>query len=135
MRLRERLTNTSEDLSEAARLIEVCLKLLERAYALYLRCSEEQRRMLNQAIFHGLYVVEDPLDPDGGSVTGHALKEPFARLHAVQKAAEHTVGEMGARHSHPRRQRVIHRPTTQQGPSPFGEGPCCVRCRGRTARR
>jgi site-specific DNA recombinase len=75
--LTERLGQTSEDLVEAAQLIERALTLLEDPQALYLRCDDDQRRMLNQAIFHALYVEED-------KITGYELKEPFARLHALQ---------------------------------------------------
>lgn len=77
--LTERLSNTNEDLSGAARLIEACLKLLENPQELYRRCSDEQRRLLNQAIFHAFYLVED-------EVTESELKEPFARLRAVERA-------------------------------------------------
>jgi site-specific DNA recombinase len=75
--LTERLGQTTEDLVEAARLIEGALTLLEDPQALYLRCNDDQRRMLNQAIFHALYVEEE-------NITGYELKEPFARLHALQ---------------------------------------------------
>jgi site-specific DNA recombinase len=78
-RLTERLGKTSDDLSEAAKLIQVCLKLLETPRALYERCDEHQRRLLNQAIFHGLYVEDD-------GVTEGVLQEPFARLHALHEA-------------------------------------------------
>jgi site-specific DNA recombinase len=82
--LKERLKETTQDLSEGARLIEACLKLLENPQELYRRCDDEQRRLLNQAIFHGLYVEDD-------QVTEHDLKEPFARLHAVQVATQRTT--------------------------------------------
>lgn len=35
--------------------------------------------MLNQALFHALYVEEE-------QISGHHLKEPFDRLHALQDA-------------------------------------------------
>ena len=75
--LTERLNETNEDLSDSANLIEVCLKLLEHPRDLYRRCDDEQRRLLNQAIFHGLYIEDD-------QVTDHDLKQPFAQLHRVQ---------------------------------------------------
>ena len=75
--LTERLNETTEDLSDSARLIEACLKLLENPQELYRRCDDEQRRLLNQAIFHGLYIEDD-------QVTDHSLKQPFAQLHRVQ---------------------------------------------------
>ena len=77
--LTERLSTTNDDLSDGARLIEACLKLLENPQALYRRCDDEQRRLLNQAIFHGLYVEDD-------QITDHDLHEPFGRLHAIQAA-------------------------------------------------
>jgi site-specific DNA recombinase len=76
-RLTERLTTTTENLSDSARLIEAALTLLENPQELYRRCDEQQRRMLNQAIFHGLYVDDD-------QIADHSLREPFAQLHAVQ---------------------------------------------------
>ncbi|WP_373466069.1 recombinase family protein [Streptomyces sp. V3I8] len=81
LHLTGRLKETKADLSDAARLIEACLALLEDAEALYRRCDHEQRRLLNQAIFHALYIDED-------QVTDHDLKEPFGRLQAVQSAQE-----------------------------------------------
>jgi site-specific DNA recombinase len=57
-------------------LIEVTLTLLEEPQALYRRCNDDQKRLLNQAIFHRLYVDED-------EVTGYELNQPFAALHAV----------------------------------------------------
>ncbi|GAA2038917.1 recombinase family protein [Nocardiopsis rhodophaea] len=82
----ERLGRTNEDLSQAARLIEVCLKLLENPQELYLRCDDQQRRMLNQAIFHALYVEED-------RIGSHDLKEPFDRLHALASVPSPVFGE------------------------------------------
>jgi hypothetical protein len=60
---------------------EIGLKLLENPQGLYRRCNDQQRRMLNQAIFHGLYVDDD-------NITDYSLHEPFARLHAVQQARQ-----------------------------------------------
>ncbi|MFD5089122.1 recombinase family protein [Amycolatopsis thailandensis] len=76
-RLEERLTTTTENLSDSARLIEAALTLLENPQELYRRCDEQQRRMLNQAIFHSIYVDDD-------QIADHSLREPFAQLHAVQ---------------------------------------------------
>lgn len=72
-RLNERLNEATEDLSEAARLVELCLTLLADPEELYRRCDDEQRRLLNQALFHRLFVDEE-------GVTGDELKEPFATL-------------------------------------------------------
>lgn len=51
-----RLDTASADLTDSARLIEASLQLLENPHELYRRCTEQQRRLLNQAIFHGLYI-------------------------------------------------------------------------------
>ena len=75
--LTERFTETHEELSDSARLIELCLELLENPQELYQRCDDEQRRLLNQALFEGLYLDHD-------EVTGHDLREPFALLHRLQ---------------------------------------------------
>jgi hypothetical protein len=76
-RLTERLSETNDDLADGARLIDVCLKLLENSQELYRRCDDEQRRLLNQALFEGLYIDHD-------QVTGHDQREPFALLHRLQ---------------------------------------------------
>ncbi|MCA1674361.1 MAG: hypothetical protein LC799_19955 [Actinobacteria bacterium] len=76
-RLTERLSETNDDLSESARLIELSLTLLENPQELYRRCDDEQRRLLNQAIFQGLYIEDD-------RITDHELQEPFAHLHTIQ---------------------------------------------------
>ncbi len=106
--LSERLTETNDDLSDSARLIEACLKLLENLQALYRRCDDEQRRLLNQAIFHGLYVEDD-------QITGHDLKEPFAQLHAVQ-----TSRRLDQRDK-PDQESLLHAPTTPVRPPPTKE--------------
>ena len=87
-RLNARLEHTEENLSGAARLIEAALRLLENPQALYLRCDEEQRRMLNQAIFRALYVEED-------RITGQDLKPPFDGLHALQDGRTRVVTTEG----------------------------------------
>ncbi|WP_084263303.1 recombinase family protein [Actinomadura formosensis] len=78
-RLRDRLTVTNEDLSDSARLIDICLRLLEDPHTLYQRCDDHQRRLLNQAVFHAIYVEEE-------DVAGNQLQQPFARLHGLQEA-------------------------------------------------
>lgn len=80
-RLTERLATTTENLSDSARLIEAGLKLLENPQELYRRCDDQQRRLLNHAIFHGLYTDDD-------QITDHSLREPFGWLHAVQRARQ-----------------------------------------------
>lgn len=83
--LTERLKEANTDLSVGARLIEACLKLLENPRELYRRCGDQQRRLLNQAIFHVLYVEEDQVVDD-------ELKQPFAQLHALQRTASSDTG-------------------------------------------
>lgn len=80
-KLQGRLAETSSNLRDAVRLIDLALTLLEDPQAAYLRSDEHQRRLFNQAIFQALYVEED-------KITGHELREPFARLHALQAARE-----------------------------------------------
>lgn len=89
--LNQRLDTASADLTEAARLIDVSLKLLERPEQLYRRCNNEQRRLLNQAVFHNIY-IEDV------EVTDHDLQEPFSQLHAIQQTQRST---RDAQHSMP----------------------------------
>jgi hypothetical protein len=68
----------TEDLGDGVTLIEECLKLLEDPQELYKRCTDEQRRALNQALFVKLLIQED-------TITGHHLNEPFAELHTLQR--------------------------------------------------
>lgn len=79
--LTQRLDTASADLSDAARLIEMSLKLLDRPEQLYQRCNDEQRRLLNQAIFHNIYIEDE-------QVTDHELQEPFGQLHSMQQGTE-----------------------------------------------
>jgi site-specific DNA recombinase len=80
-RLTERLGQTKDDLTYSAELIETCLTLLENPQALYLRCDDEQRRMLNQALFTSLYLEDD-------HVTDSDMISPFSQLHALQDASQ-----------------------------------------------
>lgn len=77
--LTERLSHTTGELSEAAHLVEIALTLLQDPQTLYLRANEEVHRMLNQAIFHALYIQDD-------KISSHRLTEPFASLHALHDA-------------------------------------------------
>jgi hypothetical protein len=81
-RLSTRLQGTDQDLSTAIQAIELCLELLQDPQALYLRCDDQRRRMLNQALFHGLYIDEEV---SAGTTIAGSLKEPFAALHHVQQ--------------------------------------------------
>lgn len=73
-----RLDTASADLTDSARLIEASLQLLENPHELYRRCTEQQRRLLNQAVFHGLYIEDE-------EITHGDLHEPFGQLHALQR--------------------------------------------------
>ncbi|GGM81050.1 recombinase [Longimycelium tulufanense] len=76
--LTQRLDTTSADLTDSARLIDASLTLLEQPQELHRRCNDEQRRMLNQAIFHALYI-------DDEDITEGELRKPFGQLHAIQR--------------------------------------------------
>jgi hypothetical protein len=77
-KLSERMEAVTEDLGDGVALIDECLKLLEHPQELYGRCTDEQRRTLNQALFVKLLIQED-------TITGHHLNEPFAELHTLQR--------------------------------------------------
>ncbi|GHG43974.1 recombinase [Sinomonas cellulolyticus] len=72
-KVRSRLETTTDDLSAGAELVEACLDLLRDPYWLYRRCSDDQRRELNLALFTHIYLDED-------NVSGHLLEEPFQLL-------------------------------------------------------
>src|SRR5690606_16624213 len=65
------------DLTDSAQLVNASLALLEQPDQLYRRCNDQQRRLLNQAIFHALYIEDD-------KITDGELREPFGELHAIQ---------------------------------------------------
>ena len=81
--LTQRRDTASADLTDAARLIDLSLTLLEHPQELYQRCNEQQRRLLNQAIFHSLYVEDE-------EVTDQRLQEPFGQLHTLQREHQPT---------------------------------------------
>lgn len=75
--LTERLATKTDHLNETARLIEASLSLLQDPQSLYRRCNDQQRRLLNQAIFHKIYI-------DNDQITDRSLREPFRQLHEAQ---------------------------------------------------
>ena len=75
-RLEERLETANADLTDGAQLVNASLALLEQPDQLYRRCNDQQRRLLNQAIFHALYIEDD-------KITEGELREPFGELHAI----------------------------------------------------
>jgi len=77
-RLEGRLDTANADLTDSAQLVNAGLALLEQPDMLYRRCNDQQRRLLNQAIFDALY-IEDAKITDG------ELHEPFGELHAIQR--------------------------------------------------
>ena len=110
-RLTERLDTASADLTDSAQLIQAALKFLETPEELYQRCNEQQRRLLNQAIFQGLYIEDD-------QVTDHDLHEPFGQLHALQR--EHVPEPRSAPASRPRRAGSKKATRPAGGPSTSG---------------
>ncbi|MBC6451638.1 hypothetical protein [Actinokineospora xionganensis] len=82
----------SKTSAEAAALVDLCLELLGDPQGLYLRCSDEQRRLLNQALFEVLYIEEH----DGELTVTYRLKEPFAELQALHQGAGAALDTAGA---------------------------------------
>ncbi len=79
-----RLTTINDDLGAGAELIRGWLKLLANPYELYVKASNEMRRMLNQAIFAHIWVIDaDRVEAE--------LSEP-ARL--LVEAQRHWAGLM-----------------------------------------
>ena len=77
--LSERLKTTNDELAYSVRLIEACLTLMSDPQELYRRCDDDQRRMLNQALFAKLFVYQD-------RISDHEMNEPFARVEAAHRA-------------------------------------------------
>lgn len=79
---RERLTAqlgaVRDDLSSGKAFLEAHLELLTAPHELYRNASDETRRLLNQAIFAHVYVVND-------EVIGDELNSPLAELLAAER--------------------------------------------------
>ena len=108
--LTKRLGETDDDLADSAHLIELCLRLLEHPQELYRRCDDEQRRLLNQALFEAIYIDHD-------EVTDAKLREPFAQLHTVQRQmvrVNTTTAETAVTRHHKNTRAIPH----------DGDGPC-----------
>lgn len=106
----QRLDTASADLTDAAHLIDVSLTLLEHPEQLYQRCNDQQRRLLNQAIFHNLYNEDQ-------NITDNDLQEPFGQLHTIQQTQRPT---QDAQHTTPAIPKPRHnKKTTRQTDSPY----------------
>ncbi|GLZ30822.1 recombinase [Lentzea sp. NBRC 105346] len=77
-RLEGRLDTANADLTDSAQLVDASLTLLEQPDKLYRRCDDQQRRLLNQAIFYAIYIEDE-------KITDGELREPFGELHAIQR--------------------------------------------------
>ncbi len=89
-KLAEQLGQTGERLAVGAALIENALVLLQDPRKLYERMDPEQRRMMNQAIFEKLYVIED-------TITDAVFNAPFDELIQAKDALSvHAVTEEAA---------------------------------------
>ena len=65
-----RLEKTEQKLAVVVDYLDAALSLLERPGELYANATDEQRRMLNQAVFSHIYVYAD-------EITGLEWNEPF----------------------------------------------------------
>ncbi len=81
-----RLENTEKKLTAVLEYIDAALSILERPGDLYAGATDEQRRMLNQAVFSRIYVEAD-------EVTGVEFNEPFDLLVAAD--AQYTAPTTG----------------------------------------
>ena len=75
----ERLGESDERLQIGVRLIEKALRLLADPQRLYRQMSQEQRRLMNQAIFEKLYVHQDQVDEA-------VFRPPFDELLAARNS-------------------------------------------------
>jgi ATPase family protein associated with various cellular activities (AAA) len=60
-RLEGCLDTANADLTGSAQLVNAGLALLEQPDRLYRRCNDQQRRLLNQAIFNALYIEDEKI--------------------------------------------------------------------------
>jgi hypothetical protein len=88
---RERLQNEaceiSERLAAGGAFIEAALSLLDDPQELYRQMGPEQRRLLNQAVFDKIYVIDE-------NVTEATFNPPFDELMLARQAA-HESGRKG----------------------------------------
>lgn len=117
--LKARLNETDNTLAQDARLIEACFSLLTDPHQLYRCCNDEQRRLLNQALFARLYVHEE-------EIVGHELNEPFATLRTIHD--QYRRAGTSARPPNP----VPATPSAQETNEavPIGNGLCLVLLQG-----
>ena len=87
-RLQEALEASDDTLEVGAATIEAALTLLDNPYHLYRRSSEKFRRLINQALFDKLFIIED-------EVVDHEFREPFAELVEAQIRIGQTERETG----------------------------------------
>lgn len=76
--LEARLGAISDDIAPGVRYIEAHIELLENPYELYRYATDATRRLLNQAIFTRIYVVND-------EVVGDDLNSPMRELLAAER--------------------------------------------------
>ena len=79
----ERLENTDTKLQVGYDLIDVALTLLDRPLDTYLRMNEDQRRLMNQALFEKLYVMD-------GEVVDLVFNAPFEDLDEAKAVIQWT---------------------------------------------
>ncbi len=84
--LQERLEAIDNDLAPGAEYLDAHVALLERPHELYRFASDETRKLLNQAIFKRIYVVNE-------EVIGDELNSPMRELLAAERGwASHLDG-------------------------------------------
>ena len=92
-KLTVQLDQTGERLAVGAALIEDALLLLADPKGLYEKMAPDQRRLMNQAVFARLYVIED-------TVTDSVFNAPFDELLQARSDLSITPGK-GGRPMHP----------------------------------
>ncbi len=87
--LQKELDTAVVDLSNGAKLVEYGARLLSNVAALYRKCNDEQRTLLNQAIFDRIYIDED-------RIVRVEYSEPFDELVQAKIAWERSRAAQGA---------------------------------------
>jgi site-specific DNA recombinase len=78
-RISERLEAVTDDLSQSIAFIDAAITLLERPGDLYAHASDDHRRLINQALFAKLLVIDEV-------ITDVIFNEPFAELIEAERA-------------------------------------------------
>ena len=116
--LETELESIIDDIAPGMAYIDAHLDLLQNPYELYRYASDQTRRMLNQAIFKHIYVVNE-------EVTGDDLNTPMRELLATQRgwSAFETTEDLAYAHDLAHAEATLHEGATTTKRATASDGP------------